>query len=137
MHENNVLIEKNSFTTDKPGKPDAPEITKSTKNSVSLSWKPPVSDGGSPIFNYVIEYRIEGTFKWTLANIERVDSLVYTVRSLKTDEMYEFRIAAENKAGVGPASDPTSPTRAKTPVCEYSFSIDILGVNMCAICTLK
>ena len=47
---------------------------------------------------------------------ESVTSLTFVVRGLKTDENYEFRVAAENKAGIGPASDPTSPTRAKTPI---------------------
>ena len=40
---------------------------------------------------------------------------------LEPEQIYEFRIAAENKAGVGPASDPTAPTMVKERVGEYIF----------------
>ena len=48
-----------------------------------------------------------------------VANVTYTVTALSKDALYEFRVAAENRAGVGPASDPAE-TRAKTPVCECS-----------------
>ena len=55
------------FIAEKPGKPDAPSIGKVAKTSVDLTWRPPKSDGGSEIFNYVVEYRLEGGFKWIQA----------------------------------------------------------------------
>ena len=78
-----------------------------------MTWKPPASDGGAEIFNYVIEYRIEGGFKWVKANEDHIPVTEYTVKGLKKDSNYEFRISAENRAGVGPASEPTLPTKAK------------------------
>ena len=55
-------------------------------------------------------------FKWLVANQQQtVTDTRYTVKGLSGDDVYEFRVAAENKAGVGPASDPAQ-TRAKTPV---------------------
>jgi len=101
---------------EKPSKPDAPEIKKVAKTSVTLSWKPPSSDGGSAIFNYVVEYRLEGAFKWIKANEDKVPDTSYTVKGLKVDTVYEFRISAENRAGVGPASEPTSPVKAEEKV---------------------
>lgn len=59
----------NSFQTEKPGKPDPPEIVQVNKNSVSLKWKPPKDDGGAEIFNYVIEYRIEGKVLYSCTQI--------------------------------------------------------------------
>ena len=67
-----IVTDYNVIIADKPGKPDAPEIGKTTKTSVALSWKPPSSDGGAPITNYVVEYRVEGGFKWVRANVEEV-----------------------------------------------------------------
>ena len=106
-----VLIEK-------PGKPDAPEVGKLTKDSVHLTWKPPKDDGGSEIFNYVVEYRVEGGFKWVRSNKKHVAETAYTVINLMEDADYEFRISAENRAGVGPPSDPSKPVKVKEPVCK-------------------
>jgi len=102
-----------NYFADKPGKPDVPEITQVAKTSCSLSWKPPKNDGGAEIFNYVVEYRIEGGFKWKRATESNISETRYTVKGLKTEQIYEFHVGAENKAGVGPMSDPTSPVEAK------------------------
>jgi len=66
------------------------------------------SDGGAEIFNYIIEFRVEGTTKWTRYGSEqdKVPTTSHTLsQQLKEDTFYEFRVAAENKAGVGPYSD--------------------------------
>ena len=63
--------------------------------------------------------RLSGDFKWARANKDVVADVTYTVTALSKDALYEFRVAAENRAGVGPTSDPAE-TRAKTPVCECS-----------------
>jgi titin len=79
---------------------------------VSLKWSPPEDDGGSPIFNYVLEYRQEGTFQWTRVE-QKITETQFTVKKLKKDDIYEFRVAAENKAGVGAFSDNTTPMKAE------------------------
>ena len=88
------------------------------RSKVSLSWRAPKDDGGSEIFNYVIEYRAEGAFKWRRANVDHVPDRKYTVRGLEEDTLYEFRVAAENKAGVGPYSESTGPVKAEEHVGE-------------------
>ena len=108
---------------DKPGKPDAPEITKINKREVSLAWIPPADDGGADIINYVIQYRVEGGFKWVTSNVDHVSITLYTVTGLSEGTIYEFRLAAENRAGAGPFSEPTSPVEAKELVCKLFFLI--------------
>ena len=102
--------------TVKPGKPDAPAIAKVTNTSVSLSWTPPEDDGDAEIFNYIVEYRAEGAKQWTRATKDHVSELKYTVPGLKKTKVYEFRISAENRAGVGPASEPTKPVKVEEPL---------------------
>ena len=97
------------------------EITKTLKNGASLTWKPPKSDGGAEITNYVLEYRIEGGSKWVRATEEKIASTSYTVKGLKEGMAYEFRVSAENKAGVGPASDPTKPVTIKEQISTTNF----------------
>lgn len=105
-----------TLSTEKPGKPDVPEISKLTNTSASLAWKPPESDGGAEIFNYVIEYMAEDAKKWTKANKDNVPDLKFTVTGLKKGKQYRFRISAENKAGVGPASEPTELIMIEEPL---------------------
>ncbi len=55
-----------------------------------------------------------GAFKWLQANLgERITEPTYKVTGLDEGAEYEFRVAAENKAGVGEFSETTGPTRAK------------------------
>jgi len=103
---------------EKPGKPDPPVITSAGKSTVSLSYKPPADDGGAEITNYVIEHREEGLAKWTRATKDTISKTSYTVTGLTANSVYEFRVAAENKAGVGPPSEPSQPVAAKETVCK-------------------
>ena len=46
-----------AFVADEPGKPGTPEITDYDRDFVDLKWKPPESDGGSPIKEYIVQRR--------------------------------------------------------------------------------
>ena len=95
-----------------PGKPDAPNIEEITKEGASLSWSPPSKDGGAPITNYIVEMRRTTDVKWQVANKgEKTPDTNYLVTRLDEEVDYEFRIAAENKAGAGPPSDPSKPRK--------------------------
>ena len=97
---------------DKPGKPGTPDVLKITKNSADLSWAAPDKDGGAKIENYILELREKGDMKWRTANLrEAVSRTEYTVRDLREGAEYEFRVTAVNKAGQGPASDPSKPAK--------------------------
>lgn len=104
------------FILDKPGKPGTPSVGETTKTSATLSWQPPENDGGAPITNYVIEYRGAGQFRWQKATDETVPETTYTIQKLKEEQEYEFRVSAENLAGVGPASEISKPVKVIEPI---------------------
>ena len=74
--------------------------------SLTLTWTPPEDDGGSPILGYIVESKDKYSSRWTKDNIGLVRQPKYEVINLKEAMDYEFRILAENKAGVGEASEP-------------------------------
>jgi titin len=58
---------KTSAQAEPPGPVRALQITDVDKTSVSLSWTPPSSDGGSELTGYVIEKRATGSVRWSAA----------------------------------------------------------------------
>lgn len=50
---------------DEPGKPGRPHVTDVDSDYVSLSWDPPLKNGGAPIENYIIEVKNPHTNEWT------------------------------------------------------------------------
>lgn len=64
------------------GKPDAPEPPKAdrvTRDSVTLSWRPPRHDGGSKIKGYIVQKKKKGDADWSDANISPVPNTLHTV----------------------------------------------------------
>ena len=96
---------------ERPGSPGVPKIDEVRGTSMVLSWSSPRDDGGCRIDGYVVEYR-EEFGKWTRASTDLVSGTDFTVRGLKSDSAYEFRVAAQNKAGVGEFSDSSKSAKA-------------------------
>ena len=69
-------------------------------------------------FSYIVESREAGTFKWQRAQDKLIKDTSFTVERLLQDTEYEFRVSAENKAGVGPASETTLAVKVKEPGSE-------------------
>ena len=96
-------------------------MRESSKTSVTLTWTPPKEDGGSEIFNYVVEYRPEGSMRWKRATEDVVPSTVYTVKGLEQNCIYDFRVSAENKAGVGPPSEGAYAIKTEDRICKLQL----------------
>lgn len=63
--------------------------------SISLSWAIPSSDGGSPITDYIIEYKLSSSGTWVVFNDGVSTNLTAVVTSLSNDNAYDFRVSAK------------------------------------------
>lgn len=130
LTDDQTIIAKNPF--DEPGKPGIPEATDWDKDHVDLVWRPPISDGGSPITGYIVEKREKGTGQWVKA-IDvppplAGDECKATVPNLDENCEYEFRVKAVNAAGPGEPSDAsrsviTKPRKRKLIFMDFLFYI--------------
>lgn len=75
-----------------------------SKNSCTLGWKKPISDGGSHIVAYVLEIS-EGEDKWKLLMKSKLTQ--YTMADLVEGKEYFFRVKAINEAAEGPPTELT------------------------------
>uniref|UniRef100_A0A3Q2NTV9 Titin n=1 Tax=Fundulus heteroclitus TaxID=8078 RepID=A0A3Q2NTV9_FUNHE len=91
----------------KPDPPENPEVTAITKDSMVVMWQAPRSDGGTPITNYSIERKDRAGLRWVKCNTRKVKDLQFKATGLTTGHEYEFRIFAENAAGVSVPSVPS------------------------------
>ena len=101
---------------DLPGKPGAPTFTDVKDTTIVLHWAAPEDDGGAPITNYVIHCRQEDRVQWVQATDEQISKTEHKLTKLTQDAIYEFKVAAENKVGAGPFSDPSSPVKIKEAI---------------------
>uniref|UniRef100_A0A3Q2NTD6 Titin n=1 Tax=Fundulus heteroclitus TaxID=8078 RepID=A0A3Q2NTD6_FUNHE len=99
-----------------PTAPAGVDVTSITGDSMTLTWCKPVSDGGSPIAGYVIERREKTGMRWIRVNRDLVKDVTMVVTKLRKGCEYDFRVYAENAAGLSPASEPSATFRALDPL---------------------
>lgn len=102
-----------SAVPDAPGTPDATHIT---GESITMCWTRPRSDGGNEIKCYILERREKKSLRWVKVSSKRpITELRHRVTKLTEGNEYEFRVMAENGAGVGPASSTSRLFRCREP----------------------
>ncbi|XP_037624285.1 titin-like [Sebastes umbrosus] len=113
--ESDHFVAQNPFTT--PGAPSTPTASAVTGDSVVLSWERPETDGGSEIDGYILEKRDKEGVRWTKCNKRRLNDLRFRCTGLAEGHNYQFRVLAENAAGVGAPSEPSEYIK----VCEATY----------------
>uniref|UniRef100_A0A3Q1F2M7 Titin n=1 Tax=Acanthochromis polyacanthus TaxID=80966 RepID=A0A3Q1F2M7_9TELE len=106
---------------DTPGAPLNLTVKDITRQSVTLTWEPPLIDGGARIKNYLVEKR-ESTRK-VYSNVDnKCTKTSYRITGLTEGTIYYFRVLAENEFG----SDPrplAAPVTAKDVTVEPGFKM--------------
>lgn len=100
---------------EKPSKPIGPLKTYDIeKTSISISWKAPEDDGGSPLTGYIIEKKEANRQYWN--NVAKVAPSVtnYRVEDLRQSCEYDFRVTAINKIGLSDPLETDASTMAKS-----------------------
>jgi titin len=70
-------------------------------SSIILKWAAPYDDGSSPIKNYIIYYTpTDNPTNWNTYSTNS-SATTATIKVTSTNLLYDFKIAAENSAGVG------------------------------------
>lgn len=64
-----------------PDAPDAPKIDRIARNSVSLSWRAPLNDGGMRVKGYTVQKKAKNGTEWEDANSVLHADTSYTVRT--------------------------------------------------------
>jgi fibronectin type 3 domain-containing protein len=83
--------------------PHAPSLDSATagNTTVTLSWSPPVTNGGAAITNYRI-YRAAGT--GSIALVATVGNVTSYTDVVSNRDVYDYRVTAVNAMGEGPGS---------------------------------
>jgi hypothetical protein len=79
-----------------------------TSSSLVVSWSAPVSDGGSAITDYVVQYRLASGSSWSTFAHTASAATTITVTGLAASSSYVFKVSAVNLIGTGINTDPSS-----------------------------
>uniref|UniRef100_A0A669Q3Q0 Titin n=1 Tax=Phasianus colchicus TaxID=9054 RepID=A0A669Q3Q0_PHACC len=122
---------------DTPSAPINLKIREITKDSVSLSWEPPLLDGGAKIKNYIIEKR-EATRKAYAAVVTNCHKTSWKVDQLQEGCYYFFRISAENEYGIGLPAETSDPIKvAEVPQPPGKITVDDVTRNSVSLSWAK
>uniref|UniRef100_A0A803VN32 Titin n=1 Tax=Ficedula albicollis TaxID=59894 RepID=A0A803VN32_FICAL len=105
-----------------PSPPSKVILVDVTRNSASIKWEKPESDGGSKITGYIVEMQTKGSVKWSACT--QVKTLEATITGLSMGEEYSFRVIAVNEKGKSDPRELGVPVIAKD--IEIQPSVELL-----------
>ena len=117
--------ESATFTPMAPASAPTSVVGVSGNGQVSLTWVTPLSDGGSPISDYVVQYSSDSGVSWTPFAHAVSTATSATVTGLTNGISYVFRTAAVTDGGTGAFSVPSS--SAVMPVGEAGAVTGLAG----------
>ena len=119
-----------------PGAPSAPRSLTGNagRQSAGLYWSAPLTNGGSAVTDYVIEYVTPTVTSWTVMPDAVSTSVSASLSGLAANVAHTFRVSAVNSAGTGTPSNTvtitpmaiTAPSAPRYP----SASARLLGASV-------
>lgn len=100
---------------DVPSAPGIPTVSEVGDDFVHLEWEKPESDGGARIQGYWIDKREAGSEVWRRVNVAICPATQINCANLVEGRQYEFRIIAQNEAGLSPPSSNSSSVKVIDP----------------------
>jgi hypothetical protein len=107
------------YCLDPPSPPGVPNVTEVGGDFVNLSWEKPESDGGSRIQGYWIDKREVGSEAWQRVNLSICFATQINISNLIEGRQYEFRVFAQNEAGLSQPSSASTSVKIKDPLSKY------------------
>lgn len=96
---------------DTPGPPQNVALKEVSRGSVTLTWEPPLNDGGAKIHHYIVERHEASRRTWQQCG-GKCKNNILKIESLLEGVAYLFRVTAENQNGLGEAFELTEPVIA-------------------------
>lgn len=112
---------------DTPGTPLAVAFKEVSRGSVTLTWEPPLNDGGARIHHYIVERREASRRTWQQSG-GKCTQHILKIQDLLEGVPYFFRVSAENQHGLGEAFEITE-TVIATAAPASPKRIDILDTT--------
>lgn len=111
-----------------PGPPIELRAVSASKNAIVIAWGKPESNGGDTVLGYHIECKDQSSILWTKLNRNLVNETQFKVTSVEEGLVYEFRVSAENMAGIGPCSKQSDPVTARDQ-CEPPRNLTVTNIT--------
>ncbi len=119
----------NATPIDVPGPPQGLTV-ESGDGTVSLTWEPPLLDGGTPLLGYRI---LRGDAADSLIEIADIgDEGAFTDEALTNGVTYYYSVLAYNNVGAGPRTEPVAATPLGLPGAPDGVTSEVgtLGITL-------
>ncbi|CAL8344233.1 unnamed protein product [Merluccius merluccius] len=122
-----ATLECKEWTITVPGAPLGLHVLEVRDTSLMVLWGPPAFSGRTPVNGYYLDIKEAGgsDMDWKAVH-EKVNQLKYIkVTGLNAGTSYEFRLRAQNLAGVGKPSAVLGPVLAQTRPGTHEIVVDV------------
>uniref|UniRef100_A0A3Q1F4W2 Titin n=1 Tax=Acanthochromis polyacanthus TaxID=80966 RepID=A0A3Q1F4W2_9TELE len=115
-----------------PGSPTNLHVAHATKTGMLVVWGRPASDGGSPVIGYHVECKDQSSILWTKVNRGLLAETQFKMTGIEEGLQYQFRVYAENIAGIGPCTKASEPVAARDP-CEPPHNLRVTNITRTSV----